>query len=128
MKTRALLRKLRENEEDLALDLLNKAIEQVFIQGQESEKKILSRINRFKLKKRYEREKEHQDIAEDVLKEMVEQMKEDLPCSKLLGANSCKYKLSTLGHIDRFCEALFERIENRIREKENQLEQGKLFE
>lgn len=127
MRTKELLRKLRENEEGLALKLLNKAMEQVFIQGQESEKKILSRINRFKLKKRYEREKEHQDIAEDVLKEMVEQMKEDLPCSKLLGVNSCKYKLSTLGHIDRFCDALFERIENRIRENENQLEQGKLF-
>lgn len=96
--------------------------------GQESEKRILAKINRFKLKKKYEREREHQDLAEDVLEEMVERMKEDLPCSKIKGLDQCKYKQSTLGHIDKFRECLFERIENKIKEQENLLEQGKLFE
>lgn len=127
MKTRELLRKIRESEEGLALDLLNKAIEQVFVDGQESEKRILAKINRFKLKKKYEREREHQDLAEDVLEEMVERMKEDLPCSKIKGLDQCKYKQSTLGHIDKFRECLFERIENKIKEQENLIEQGKLF-
>jgi hypothetical protein len=126
MDIKQLLQNLKTLDDDRAHIILAKVLEDVFIRGQESGRKVSTRVRCFNAKKSHERERRLDDIRDEILRNLLDELKFSIPCTKISG-NACKYKLSTLGHIDRFGENLFDRIESKLKEVENAPEQQKLF-